>query len=162
MRNMKRFTVVFLWIAAIASGGVAMGDINITGFGNNFIQTPLYQLNADTPGTSLQFNLSQGADQSSLGTCTMNPMSSNAVEAIIEELPMKEPEVYIAVQDYGQAVSQPTQRTTTTPQRRYPDDSSEDPPPQTNVPEPSTLLILGLGAAPALPFSRRLRGRRPE
>lgn len=165
MRNVKRFTTVFLLVAAVGCAGVAMGDINITGFGNNFIQTPLYQLNADTPGNSLQFSLNQGGDQSSLGTCTMNPMSSNAVEAIIEEMPMKEPEVNIAVQDYGRTMSQPMQQPTTPRQTPiYPDDTLPDapPPPPTNVPEPSTMLILGLAAAAALPFSRRFRERRPK
>lgn len=171
MKNILRIAIVGLCVLTFGAvaGTDAMADINIAGFGNSHIQAPLFEV-ADSPsGKTLQFNVTQGVDQSSLGTCTMNPMSSNAVDAIIDELPVREPEVYIAVRDYGYDMSTPTTPPNTPYNRRpsYPPPDDPDTPttpdtptPPTNVPEPATMLIFALGIAGAAPFARRFRGKR--
>ena len=160
MKLTTKINYLGLTIIMVGFATCAMADINVVGYGNTFIQSPVFGDAINPSGNMLNFDYDQTGDQSSLGTCTMNPMSSNFVEGIIEELPLEEPETFVAIQDYDYAAPRENSSVNNSPDRpRYRDDNSPPPPPEDNpsVPEPATFLIMGLGAVGMAPLVRKWR-----
>ncbi len=169
-----KIQVLGLAFVVACFSSTAFADLNVAGHGNA-LQPPVFGENLTPLGEPMSFNYDHAADQSSLGTCTMNPMSSRRVESIIEEMRHEVPETHVAIQDYGFSLPRSARSTDASfnPRRPYysdPDDPSgpdepdapDDPvnpdePDNPTVPEPATLLIVGLGMVGIVPFAGRWR-----
>lgn len=174
MSTMKLQTFV---LAALCCGlsSYVLADVNMTGSGGSLVQPPVFGGDMTPLGEDMSFHYDSSADQSSLGTCTMNPTSGKFSDAIIAEMPVARTESHVAIQDYSYSLARPTRTLLPpeNPQRYYRrnlgdpelpadgeigDNGGEAPPPESSsVPEPATLLIFGLGMIGIAPFARRFR-----
>ncbi len=173
-----RMLALALFVSWFGFSSDALADLNVVGYGvtgsgGMSIQAPVFGEDLTPLGEEMNFNYDQSADQSSLGTCTMNPISNNRVDAIIEEMPQKEAETHVAIQDYSYSLPSTQNSPLSLPsqaplsrdgQRDAPPSPVEgqpenpvDQPENPSVPEPATFFTVGLGVAGALRFSRKRR-----
>jgi hypothetical protein len=138
-------------------------SVSITG-GTSQAPTATYETGTEEGGeTPISFNLSgnSDSDNSSLGTCTMNPAGTSPQSNVMDEpqvlIPPEQPRAYSASISPTSLGSNPPGTPPRTPPY-YPSPPVEPEPPVTPVPpvvpEPATLLIIGL-AMGGLPFVRR-------
>jgi len=158
MEKLLKLRLVGLIAIFIGFSNFTFADINITGYGNDSIKSPVFEQANSPSGNMLSFDYDQTGDQSSLGTCAMNPMGSNSTEAILEEFPITDPETYTPISTRADTLLSSSAESTTpyTPNDRYTPLPPEPAPPSA-TPEPATLLVLGVGMIGLTPLVRRYR-----
>ncbi|MDR0869153.1 MAG: PEP-CTERM sorting domain-containing protein [Planctomycetaceae bacterium] len=152
--------------------GVSNADVSSVVNGGSHFKSPIFDAaQRHNPSANLMsFEFQKSGDQSSLGTCTMNPMNTARADAMIQELPLPPTRISDTVGNVASRALQNPPGTLNPPYNRNPDNNnprrprpySPNPPEEAPVvpgspvvPEPATMLIFGLGIAGAGLVARR-------